>query len=215
MVISVSSLKGGVGKSTITQNLAVCFAHMEYSVCIADADTNQSCLHWSENRQEALPSITVGSYEDGKTLAKKISKLEKKFDIVLIDGTPSLSELTSRVIFLSDFLIIPILSGAMDIRATQKFLTRYEKAVEEKGIPIPAYILLNQFDERLSLSKEVKEVVSSLPNVKILKTTLGYRVAYKEANIKGIGVYEYSNKKAKSELIKLTKEVLKKISKSK
>jgi len=38
MIISISSLKGGVGKSTIAQNLAVCFAHQGYTVCIADAE---------------------------------------------------------------------------------------------------------------------------------------------------------------------------------
>ena len=38
MIISVTSLKGGVGKSTITQNLAVCFAQSGYRVCIADAE---------------------------------------------------------------------------------------------------------------------------------------------------------------------------------
>lgn len=208
MIISVSSLKGGVGKSTITQNLAVCFSHMGYSVFIADTDANQSCMYWIENRDDELPSIIVGGYEDGKALSKIIPQLESKFDIVLIDGTPSLSEVTSRIILLSDFLIIPILSGAMDIRATEKFIDRYEKAVEEKGQHIPAFILLNQFDKRLSLSREVLDVLKEIEAVQILKNKIGYRVAYKEANIKGLGVYEYGNEKAKDEITKITNEVL-------
>ncbi|WP_461137387.1 nucleotide-binding protein, partial [Spirosoma terrae] len=55
MIISVTSLKGGVGKSTIAQNLAVCFAHSKYTVCIVDVDTNQSALRWSGLRDEDLP----------------------------------------------------------------------------------------------------------------------------------------------------------------
>ena len=34
MVISVTNLKGGVGKSTVAQNMAVGFAHKKYKVCI-------------------------------------------------------------------------------------------------------------------------------------------------------------------------------------
>ena len=59
MIISITSLKGGVGKSTITQNLAVCFAHMGYNTCIVDADTNQSSLKWAGLRPENLPLIFV------------------------------------------------------------------------------------------------------------------------------------------------------------
>ena len=53
MIISVTSLKGGVGKSTIAQNLAVCLAHNGVNVCIADADpANENSGNWGNIRSE-------------------------------------------------------------------------------------------------------------------------------------------------------------------
>ncbi len=43
----------------------------------------------------------------------------------------------------------------------------------------------------------------------ILETTIRNRVAYNKTGIEGKGVYEYSDTKAKAEMVKLTKEVLK------
>jgi len=206
MIVSISSLKGGVGKSTITQNLAVIFAHKGHSVCIADADTNQSCVRWSALRGEDLPPVTTMGYEDGKALYSNVRLLNNKYDIIFIDGTPALSAITSKVITLADLLIIPILSGAMDIWATEQFLERYNDAVVRKEQDIPAYFLLNQFNERYSIGKETKAVLKK-SELKTLKTTLGKRVAYAEANIMGKGVYEYSDQKAKQEIVKLMKEI--------
>ena len=95
MVIGITNLKGGVGKTTISQNLAVCFAHMEYKVCIVDTDTNQNSLSWSGARSDDLPSVTVVGITNTKALTKTIKKLLEDYDIVKIDRTPSHSEMTT------------------------------------------------------------------------------------------------------------------------
>jgi len=207
MIVSILSLKGGVGKSTIAQNIAVTFAHKGYSVCIADVDTNQSCLRWSEYRNEDLPTVQVFGFPNGQGLTKNVKKLNQQFDFVIIDGTPSLSNTASKIIMLADMLIIPMLCGVMDIWATEKFLERYEEAKEQKEENIPAYFLLNQFNSRLTISKETKEILENVEDVKTLTVTIGNRVAYKEANIKGLGVYELNEKKAKIEMIELSNEI--------
>jgi len=207
MVISISSLKGGVGKSTISQNLTVCFAHQGYDVCIADADTNQSCLRWSSYRDNDLPPIPVSGLPDGKILSKNVRLLEESHEIVIIDGTPSLSPIASKIIILADVLIIPILPGAMDLWATEKFLERYNDAVLLKEDAIPAFFLLNQYQERLVINKESKEILDQA-SIRLLDTKIGNRVAYKEANVNGKGVYEYDHEKSRTEIITLTNELI-------
>jgi len=94
MRIGITNLKGGVGKTTISINLAVCFAHMGYRVCIVDTDTNQSSLKWYGARDESLPEVLAIGATDAKALNKAVDKLHKDHDIIIIDGTPSLSETT-------------------------------------------------------------------------------------------------------------------------
>ena len=55
MIIASISYKGGVGKSTVAQNLAVCFAHLNFKVVIVDTDTNQNSLSWYGARDSELP----------------------------------------------------------------------------------------------------------------------------------------------------------------
>jgi chromosome partitioning protein len=57
------------------------------------------------------------------------------------------------------------------------------------------------------LSKEVKEILQET-GIGVVDTTLKDRTAYAEAVIKGLGVLEYKDEKAKQELISLYTEVL-------
>ena len=205
MIISVTSLKGGVGKSTITQNLAICFAHSGYKVCIADADANQSALRWSSLRDESLPKVPAFGTPE-KTISSNIKQLSDDYEIVLIDGTPSLDRVTSKIILLADLLIIPILPSGLDLWATEHFLERYSDAQDQKEKPIPAYFLLNQFQSNLNLNKEVREVLQDT-GIPVLENVLRPRVAYREAVVKGMGVFEYKDEKAKAEFVELYNEI--------
>lgn len=205
MIISVTSLKGGVGKSTIAQNLAVCFAHAGYKICIVDVDTNQSALRWSGQRDEDLPAVPVYVLPDGVELAKNVKHLNESHEIVLIDGTPSLSQVTSKIILLADLLIIPIQPSGLDIWATEKFLERYKDAEVQKEAKIPAHFLINQ-NQSTNLSREVKEILEQT-DIPVFKSSLRTRIAYREAVIKGLGVFEYKDEKAKQEVADLFKEL--------
>jgi chromosome partitioning protein len=216
MILSITSLKGGVGKSTIAQNLGVCFAHSKYKVCIVDVDTNQSAQRWSGLRNEELPAVPVFALTDGIELAKNIKHLAQNYEILIIDGTPSLTKVTSKIVLLADLLIIPILPSGLDIWATEQFIERYRDAEVQKGENIPAYFLLNQF-QSTNLSNEIKDVLEQT-DIPVLKTNLKNRVAFREAVIKGLGVFEYKDEKAKSEIVELFKEItsiIKKLSKGK
>ena len=208
MIISVSSLKGGVGKSTIAQNLAVCFAHNGYRVCIADADTNQSSLRWSSLRSEDLPTVPAFGTPE-KTLSANIKQLATDYEVVIIDGTPSLDRITSKIILLADILIVPILPSGLDIWATEQFLERYEDAKIEKEKEIPAFMILNQYQANITFNKEIKEALGET-SIQLLDNSIRPRTAYREVIIQGKGVIEYKDEKAKNEFLSLYNEIVSK-----
>lgn len=205
MTIGVSNLKGGVGKTTIAQNLAVCLAHLDYKVCIIDTDTNQNSMEWFEARSEDLPEIMVVSVTD-KGLNKSVKKFSGEYDFLIIDGTPSLTDIATRIILASDILLIPMLPSAHDFRTLKLFFVRYEQALEFRD-HIPAYFILNQYDARVKLDREIHGLLKG-QDTELLNTTLKKRVVYKNAAVDGMGAYEYDDPKAKQEMFDLTKEVL-------
>ncbi len=207
MIISITSLKGGVGKSTITQNLAVTFAHIGHKVCIVDADTNQSSMKWAGLREEDRPSIMVSGQQDDNSLLKNVKLLNQDYDIVLIDGTPSLSKTTSKILLLADLVLIPILPSGLDFWATELFLERLEEAKAFREQPMMAHFILNQHDERFTLGREAKEALSAFEGIGVMNTYLKSRTAYRKAVIEGLGVYEFSDAKAKEEMVNLTNEI--------
>jgi len=206
MIISITSLKGGVGKSTISTNLAVCFAHMGYKVAIVDTDTNASSMHWSGLRSEELPEITVVGLTDEKALRKNVKQLHEDYDIIIIDGKPTISKLVSTIILLGDIVLIPIRPSGLDIWATEKFIESYEQAQMLRE-DLKAFFVLNEFNPKINLNRDIGEALGEL-EIPTLDAKIAHRIAYEEAIVLGMGAYEYRDPKAKKEMTALTKEIL-------
>ena len=209
MIIAVTNLKGGVGKTTIATNLAVSFAHRDYDVCIVDTDLGQqSSMEWSGNRSEERLRIPVFGVSI-KQLNKEVEGLQEKFDIVIIDGTPQLSELADRTILASDYLVIPLMPSIYDFRGFENFLERFEQIrslKEASGGIVKALVILNRVVSKTNVSKEIKEAVKEY-EVTLLKSNINNRVAYADSATDGLGVTEYKDSKAKKEINKLTDEL--------
>lgn len=209
MVISITNMKGGVGKSTVTQNLAVCFAHKGYTTCIVDTDFElQTSTKWAAERPDDLPPVPTYAVRNDE-LSKRVVALKKDFDIVIIDGTPALFELSTRAIILSDVVILPILPSIADIWTLEKFMSGYEEArsaKESMGATVKAYILLNKFNDNLNLDKEAVEVLRGF-EIPVLTANLASRIAYREVMPQGRGVIEYRDKKAKDEMTGVADEI--------
>lgn len=206
MIIGITSLKGGCGKSQVSINLSVYFANKGYSIVIIDSDANQTCGQFSGLRPEDKPDVTVVGMTDPKQIRRNAGKLEEQFDIVIIDGVPALSQMASTIILLSDLLLIPLIASPADLWATEKFLDRFDDAVALKGEDIPSYFIYNLHDDRLNLTKEVEDVVKDY-DIQSLKSSLRNRVAYRESIALGLGVVEYKDPKAAAEITRLGDEI--------
>ena len=205
MIISVTSLKGGVGKSTIAQNISVNFAHMKYKVLLIDTDTNGSSVRRSGLRTAGLPAVQVIGLPDAEALKKNLPWLSADYEIVIIDGTPQLSKIVGTMLLMSDITIVPLKPGAFDLRAVQTFQQHFEQASLLKETK--AYLLINMYD-KTNLWMEAWEAMQDL-GFPVLNAKLGNRVAFAEAVTEWKGVHELKkDPKAKAELAKLTKEIL-------
>lgn len=214
MIISSVSYKGGVGKSTIAQNLAVLFARSGHKVILIDADESAASSKWAATRaeNEINPFIQVVPKLDPRDIIPSVKHLYEDNDIIIIDGPPSLFPIVSKILLLSHINIVPVTpKGGSDIWVTQDFLLRYEEVKQSSDTVGEAFFVLNMFRDNINLHKAFAEALEENQDdfgVRKLQAVLRERVAFGEANSQGLSVAEYSDDKAKAEVETLYEEII-------
>jgi chromosome partitioning protein len=217
MIISVMNLKGGVGKTTVSTNLAACFAHDGSKVCIGDLDNSQfSSKKWNTQRGDITPVIPVFgvsgyksqsgfSSEEGKEMAQTVKSLSKDYDIVILDGAPVFEEMATWMILVSDLVVCPIQTSALDVW-TMKNIKQKIDQLAAIGHEKEVRILLNFFNAQRRLDRDIEQALLDI-GMKVFKSRISNRVAYKEAIIDGLGVVETKDKKAAEEMAAIFEEI--------
>ena len=211
MIISTTNLKGGVGKSTISRNIAVHYAMLGEKTCIVDTDiTQRTTCDWRDRREAEKDAVVVDvfpmSSADG--LINDVKTLKANgYTVIILDGVPQLEKVTTKLILLSDFLIIPITPSIDDLKSFERFLERYEDAKAVKDV-IPAFIMLNRF-KRTGEGDEMKEALNLFIDNGItpLQSVIGERVAHSRSSKYGLTALEWDDQKAKEEIQALTAEI--------
>jgi len=210
MIIAVTNLKGGVGKSTIARNLAAYFIKQGVKTCIVDTDLEQrTTCDWQERRDEAETRIPVFPMTTVQALPKDVETHEADgYKMIIIDGVPQMDQVATRTMLISDILLIPITPSIDDLKSFERFLTRFEE-VKIHREDIPTFLVLNKFGGRSNEDKEVRTALKLFGEYGItpLKSTLGDRVAHRRASKYGLTAYEWEDERAKNEVADMCKEI--------
>ena len=147
-----------------------------------------------------------------KAIIGMIKQLYEDYDIILIDSPPSYSPISAKIMLISHLILFPIKpTGRSEIWTATDILERYKETQELKEEQTPAYFIVNDYDPRPSFHKSFVEVLKEIGEgygVPTLKSFIHHRTAFGEANSKGTGVVEETNKKAKKEIEELGKEIM-------
>jgi chromosome partitioning protein len=211
MIISVLNLKGGVGKTTIATNLAVTLAHQGKDVCLIDTDIEQkSSSDWHGKRSSELPSMTVVAATTPSQIGDTTRKLALKYDVVILDGTPHVGEITDRAILVSDLVLIPLEPSIYSLDAFHNFYQNLVYLMKKRAMlneKLNVSILINKVIQNTTVSRDILEALKDY-ELTILKTRLVNRTAYVKSAEEGKGVVEWKDETAKTEFESLTKEIL-------
>ena len=117
-VIVVANPKGGVGKTTLSTNLAGYLASRGHAVMLGDVDRQQSSRTWLTLRPAGLPKISAWEVSHGEVV-----RPPKGTTHVVLDTPAGLhGKRLDEVMKLADKVLIPLQPSIFDIHATHDFI---------------------------------------------------------------------------------------------
>jgi len=209
-IILVGSEKGGVGKTSISFNLAVLRAKAGYPVLLVDADKQSSSSMWSSMRAEAgfLPPL-VCVQKLGK-IGYDLLQLRTNYHVIIDAGGLDSVELRQGIA-VCDRWIIPVRPGQLDLFSMAKMRQLQDEVEERVGRITPAFVVLNAISPSTHEADEARELLSENPRMPVLQSQLVDRVAMRRSVMLGCGVTELTgknyNEAAASEMLALYGEV--------
>ena len=204
----------------------------------ADKPTAFDVLTGEAEISEAITETTIGDFIAGdkrlnvidRALAEKgiseadsytrlrdaLKKVQRRYDLCIIDTPPSLGTLTLNALTTADYIIVPCiadyysLQGFTDLSETvQAVKSTYNKKLRTMGV------LLTQHSERMRLSRELQETLQELTeafDTQLFDTYIRYSQKARESQFKPQGLLRYASKSTIAEDYRsLTDEVLHKL----
>ncbi|WP_236959494.1 ParA family protein [Joostella atrarenae] len=173
-IILITHQKGGVGKSTLTFNLAQNLSK-ESKVAILDFDLQGSLSQLSE----LITDFDIFPFSENIE-----DIVEMDYDFIFIDTPPYLSNHLPQLIKLADLIIVPTKAGILDLLAIKSTLELIEKVNGSDR----CMIVFNMVKANTTLTLDILISLEEY-NVPIAKTHIGDLVAFtRSVLIKGCRV---------------------------
>jgi chromosome partitioning protein len=195
-VITVAHQKGGVGKTTLSLNLATFFKdHLR--VGLLDSDPQESITGLGD----LLEGVQIVPHEK----LRKLNTIQSELDLLVIDTPPYLTNKLPELFDLSDYVLIPTKVGYLDVMAIKATIALLKEAQGRKP-NLKAGVVLNMVKNRTNINDEIKGIIQSY-QVPLHETIISDRVSYTRSVISS-GVMEGQDEKAKEEITNLAGEII-------
>lgn len=210
-VVTVFNQKGGCGKTTIAMSLAGAFGLRGYNALVVDMDPQGTASRWSSAAPEERPfpaSVMSLAPMEGK-MHREVKNHIEKFDVIFIDCPPAMnSAAPTSAMLVSDLALIPLVPSPADIWAAES-AKKLAEAAQANNEELIARVVANMVQRSTSLAKELMELLEEDQDFPLMKSSLGSRAAFREAQILGSTVHQVPRATAAVEEVDaMTDEVL-------
>lgn len=205
MLITLASLKGGSGKTTLSVNLAHAIAQGGKRVLLVDADPQGSSSGWAGVREDPPPFVVVGMARD--TLHKELPAMMEGFEHGVIDSPPRVSAIARSAILAADLVLIPVQPSSYDVWAAGETINVVKEAQQYKP-DLQCALVVNRKIAKTGIGREINDALQEF-NIPLLPAAIGQRVIFAESSA-GYTVLEMEPSGAAAKEVQyLSKSILK------
>lgn len=215
IVITIGGVKGGSGKSTIAVNFATACKHMGLNVALLDADPKPASRPWAirrdKRREEGEEILPISCYRlRGDSLHLGVRKLQEEHQIVIVDCGGFEGAEQRAALAHSKIGIFPFTPSIMDTDTAQDVQSMLQQVMATNDKLICLAVASNapsnpfiQYE-----TDDLRDFLKEYPIFKIMDAVIRNRKAYRDTAKLGIGVVEFADNKARTEMQTFTEEVL-------
>jgi len=185
--LAVNAQKGGVGKSTISQHIAVLAEQAGWATAIIDFDPQGSSLSWARRRKErGVEDPPVGHVGDRLPEALRAAE-DDGFDLVILDTPPNVEAPVLAASQAADLILLLVCPSPKDMDA----LGATARLVEKLGKP--SFLLLNK-GRGASINQDVVHMLGEQFGLAVCPMTISDRRAIMDADMDGSTLNELKSK---------------------
>lgn len=185
-VICLLSQKGGAGKSTVVQSLAVCVEQHNQRTLIVELDPQGTLKDWSDRRDAEYPKVL-------QTLPQSLGDVlndarANGVDWVFIDTPGHHNPAAITIAANADLILIPCkILSTKDVDAILPTIADAERAQK------PAYVLMNQVPPNAPKLVRKRQIrIQEEYGIKVLSLCLSRRADFEYCDAQGLSAGEFN-----------------------
>lgn len=191
-IIAVVNQKGGVGKTTVSMQLAGALGRRGGKVLVVDADPQSTATRWAASAEDdkPFPAAVVGLSAANAKVHREVKKFVDGYAYIIIDCPPAAdSPMPQSALLIADLALVPVIPSPLDMWAAVGVREVIEK-VSDVNQDLKVRLLLNQCQPNTSLTKEALEILPKF-GIEMCKTQLRQRQVYRQSAVFGQTVHDF------------------------
>ncbi len=181
--IAIVGQKGGTGKTTISENLAVAATRARRTAVILDLDPQVTATNWGDRRKGEAP--TVVSCQVARLRFVLAEAQKNGVEVAFLDGPAKNSEATLEASRVANLILIPVQPTINDIETLPAIRDLLRIAGDK-----PAVVVINNAPVQGSRHVQAREAAEQA-GFSVCPVVLFRRAAVYDAPLPGLAAQEY------------------------